>query len=339
MSDFHRPPVLEETGEFLQRRQNEYRDLRVLVAGEPPSVLDEPSVTQTFAFDVQPDHDLAAALLQKKGQDVALVPIAGDCAPELDLLERLNEICPGTVKVVLGTTDDPAALFRAVQRGVVDYLLPATSNRAELEIVLASAIERAVRDRAATGLLTEVSRDREELARKMESSSQALYRARGQVDRMKVTDSDTGLYGNAYFKTTWRREMARSVRYGRSLALMVLDIDLETPGEDLSIELLRAAGTFLLESIRDVDFVARFRDEGFAMILPECNKSDALELAERLRERFGAEGSAGPLADRTVTIAVAACPEDESSAPAMIDAADSALRSAMSSGRNQVIPA
>lgn len=339
MTELDRPPVLEATGEFLMRRQLEYRDLRVLVAGDAPELLSEAQVTQTFAFDVQPNLDLAAALLQKLGHSVVLVPLGDDQAAAMQLLERINEIRPGASKVVLGSPSDPTGMFQAVQRGVVDYLLPAGTSRAELEIILASAIERSVRDGAAADLLTEVSREREELATKLERQSQALYEASSRLDRMNVADASTGLYGHSYFRNTWRREMARSTRYGRPLALMVLDLDRGAEGDDPSDAALRATGSFLLESIRDVDFVARFRSEGFAVILPECNKNDALELAERLRERFAAANDDAAGGELSMTIAVAACPEDESSAPGMVQAADSALRAAMASGGNQVVPA
>ena len=332
-------PTLEPTGEFLRRRGLAYRDLRILVAGSTPDAVDTGTIDQTFRLDIQPDHDLACALLQKEKQSVVLVELGADPIPSLELLERLGELHPGCIKVALAKTDSTELYFPAVQRGVIDIVLGADASEAELELALASGVERSVRERAAASLLQEVTAEREELARRMEGTTQALFEANERLGRMSVADTSTGLYGMSYFQNTWRREMARSTRYGRPLALMVMDLDRPSDSSEPSTDALRATGTFLLESIRDVDFVARFREEGFCVILPECGKSDALDLAERLRQAFVERAGSAELADLTLTIAVAACPEDESSAAAMIQAADSALRGAMASGSNQVVPA
>ena len=206
-----------------------------------------------------------------------------------------------------------------------------------LELTLAAAVERSVRERAATGLLKEVSEKHADLARALETTSATLFAATERLARMNVADSSTGLYGMAYFQNTWRREMARSTRYGRPLSLMVMNLDRPSSGEGPDDDALRATGTFLLESIRDVDFVARFGSEGFCIILPECGKADAIELADRLCEAFVEKAGSGPRRGLSLTISVVACPEDESSAGAMIRLADSTLRAAMAQGKNQVV--
>jgi diguanylate cyclase (GGDEF)-like protein len=332
-------PTLEPTGEFLRRRGLAYRDLRVLIAGNTPDVISTGTIGQTFRLDIQPDRELACALLQKEKQAVALVALEADPIPGLELLERLGEVHPGCIKVALVSTNNTEMFFPAVQRGVIDILLGANTSEAELELVLASAVERSTRERAAAGLLKDVSDEREELARRIETTTQALFEANERLDRMNAADASTGLYGMTYFQHTWRREMTRSTRYGRPLSLMVMDLDRGANSQELSTEALRDTGTFLLESIRDVDFVARFRSEGFCIILPECGKSDALDLAQRLCDAFASNNSTASLTDLTLSIAVVSCPEDESSAAAMIQTADAALRAAMASSSNQVVPA
>ncbi|MEE2829344.1 MAG: GGDEF domain-containing protein [Myxococcota bacterium] len=336
MVDSEHPPALEDTQEFLLRRGKEYRQTRVLVAGALPAALSKPAVVQDFGFEVEPDPVASAALLRDKGYQVVLVPLAADSQAAIALLEQLSQVQPGAVKIALGSPANPEGIFEAVQRGLVDHLLPGDTGRAELEIALAAALERAVRDAASTGLLTDLSKDCEDLRRRMEAQSQALFEARSRLDRMSVSDPTTGLYSHSYFSSTWRREMARATRYGRALSLMLLDVDRKDGEDEVKGEILLGCGSFLLDSIRDVDFVARFRQEGFAVILPECSKADAQDLAERLRKRFEDSG-AGALEGRSVTIALAACPEDESSGPAMIERADRALREAMASGSNRVV--
>ena len=330
-------PTLEPTGEFLHRRGLAYRDLRILVTGATPEQFADGAIAPTFRLDIQPDAELACALIQKNKQAVALVNFGDDPIPSLQLLERLGDLHPACIKVALVKTDSTELFFAAVQRGIIDILLNADASEEELELTLAAAVERSVRERAATGLLKEVSEKHAELTRRMETTSAALFDATERLARMSVADRSTGLYGMAYFQNTWRREMARSTRYGRPLSLMVMDLDRPTSGEGVDDDALRATGTFLLESIRDVDFVARFGSEGFCIILPECGKADAVDLADRLREAFVKKSIAGPEGPLSLTVAVVACPEDESSAGAMIRLADGTLRAAMANGKNQVV--
>jgi len=330
-------PTLEPTGEFLQRRGLAYRDLRILVTGATPSQVADGAIAPTFRLDIQPDADLACALIQKNKQAVAVVNFGSDPIPSLELLERLGELHPACIKVALVKTNSTDLYFAAVQRGTIDILLNTDASEEELELTLAAAVERSVRERASTGLLKEVSDKHAELTRRMETTSAALFDATERLARMNVADRSTGLYGMAYFQNTWRREMARSIRYGRPLSLMVMDLDRPATGEAPDNDALRATGTFLLESIRDVDCVARFGSEGFCIILPECGKADAVELAERLREAFVKKSIEGPEGDLSLTVAVVASPEDESSAGAMIRLADSTLRTAMANGKDQVV--
>ena len=330
-------PTLEPTGEFLHRRGLAYRDLRILVTGPTPEQVKDGAIAPTFRLDIQPDAELACALIQKNKQAVALVNFGSDPIPSLQLIERLGDLHPACIKVALVKTESTELFFAAVQRGIIDILLNADASEEELELALAAAVERSVRERAATGLLKEVSEKHAELTRRMETTSAALFDATERLARMNVADRSTGLYGMAYFQNTWRREMTRSTRYGRPLSLMVMDLDRPVSGEGPDDDALRATGTFLLESIRDVDFVARFGSEGFCIILPECGKADAMDLANRLREAFVNKSIAGPEGPLSLTVAVVACPEDESSAGAMVRLADSTLRAAMAGGKNQVI--
>ena len=326
-------PSLEPTGDFLRRRGLAYRSVRILAAGPGLEPVTESGVGKTFHLDVLTDENAAAALLQREQQAVIVARVGSE--PEgTALLERLGELAPSAVKVAYAEASSPEALFPFVQRGVIDLLIPSSASAAELELALTSAVERATRERASAGLLEDLRTDHAELNRKLESTTRELKTTTERLERMSVADSETGLYGMSYFSHTWRREMARSTRYGRPLALMVLDLDERSTADSAC---LRAAGTFLLESIRDVDFVGRFRDEGFAVILPECGKADGLDLAERLRLAFEEQAKSGPLAGQTLSIALVACPEDESSAGAMTGLADRCLREGMARGRNQVL--
>ena len=82
----------------------------------------------------------------------------------------------------------------------------------------------------------------------------------------------------------------------------------------------------------------RYGGEELAVLMPSCAKAQAAEVAEKLRiaVRDNAQRP-GRFGDRlTVSIGVAAFPEDGAVPRALVDAADAALYAAKAEGRDRV---
>ena len=89
-----------------------------------------------------------------------------------------------------------------------------------------------------------------------------------------------------------------------------------------------------------MDYVARYGGEEFAAVLPGTTKSEALKLAERLREVIEKETSNSwqtimPKKD-TVSVGVATFPDDAEDKEKLIFCADGALYEAKRLGKNQI---
>jgi len=92
----------------------------------------------------------------------------------------------------------------------------------------------------------------------------------------------------------------------------------------------------LREVARSTDYVARYGGEEFAIIFPETPKAEAHQACERIRTRL-ADGMASQPDASIVTISVglAAFPQDATTKEQLIYAADMALLAAKRSGKNQ----
>ena len=83
-------------------------------------------------------------------------------------------------------------------------------------------------------------------------------------------------------------EVARSRRYARPLALLMIDVDglravNDTRGHPAGDKLLAALAAILREGVREVDLPARYGGDEFAVLLPETTLDGAAIAAERLR--------------------------------------------------------
>jgi len=167
----------------------------------------------------------------------------------------------------------------------------------------------------------------------------------GEQARLAVTDGLTGLYNHKHFHETLAAELGRARRYGQPLSLILVDIDFfkaynDAWGHQAGDALLRSLAGVFKAAARQNDLVARYGGEEFAFVLPQTDKRQATALAKRLCrtvERRRCEGEEVlPGGRLTVSLGVAAYPEDVSHAADLVGRADQALYRAKHLGRNQV---
>ena len=166
-----------------------------------------------------------------------------------------------------------------------------------------------------------------------------------QLEQLAFRDGLTNLYNHRYFQEILSTEMARAKRYGRSLCLLIFDIDHfknvnDTYGHTVGDQVLVSLADNILKAVRPSDIVARYGGEEFAVILPETSTSGMRVFAERLRRCVQAVST--PVAkDKTINVTVSIggtefIPEKDSSKQLLIETADRAMYQAKTSGRNCV---
>lgn len=158
-------------------------------------------------------------------------------------------------------------------------------------------------------------------------------------------DGLTGLFNHRYFQEHLREELLRCQRYHRQFSLLFIDLDHFKPYNDnfghmRGDLLLREIAAFFKASCREADVVARYGGDEFAMILPETNREEALQFAQRLQKNFlnrefGGQAPGLPL-PVTISIGIATFPDDGNLSEELVDLADKALYRAKRAGRNCV---
>ncbi len=192
-----------------------------------------------------------------------------------------------------------------------------------------------------------LQQERETLEQQISARTQELQEANVRLERLAVTDGLTGLYNHRRFQEALRHELLRSDRHRRPLGLLMIDVDFfkrvnDALGHPAGDELLRTLATILTGELRQIDLLARYGGEEFAVLLPETTRTEAAQVAERMRRAVeagvNAESSRWPMRV-TVSIGVATYPDDAKTAEEMIVASDQAMYLAKRQGRNRVVDA
>ncbi len=165
-----------------------------------------------------------------------------------------------------------------------------------------------------------------------------------EIYQLKITDGLTGLPNRRRLMEVLQGEIPRARRYHRELALVMMDIDHfkrinDTLGHLAGDHVLRELANVVSMHVRQGELFARYGGEEFVLVLPETGKDQAVQVAERLRQRV--EGCTFQFADRripvTVSLGVSAFGSEEMDEQALIEQADRNLYRAKESGRNRVI--
>ena len=158
------------------------------------------------------------------------------------------------------------------------------------------------------------------------------------------SDSLTNLWNHGYFQYMLISELEKAKAVNMPLSLIVIDIDdfkeyNDAFGHQTGDEIIKGIAMLLKEHSRKMDWACRYGGEEFTIILPATNKKEGFVIAERLRERIKdypfLHEEAMPQKRITVSLGVAAFPEDGLTNTELIAAADKFLYKAKQQGKNQ----
>lgn len=170
-------------------------------------------------------------------------------------------------------------------------------------------------------------------------------RLRRQIDDLSARDAQTGCFNQRYLDETLARELKVSERTGRPLALVLMDIDhfglfTEAYGHGASALVLRNVGNFLREHLREVDIPSRYGADEFALLFPDTTLETAVRRAENLhsmmKDRSQKDGH-GHMRRVTLSMGIAAYPDQGETLCDLVEAAKKALRKAKETGRDRIV--
>jgi diguanylate cyclase (GGDEF)-like protein len=164
------------------------------------------------------------------------------------------------------------------------------------------------------------------------------------VARQAMVDGLTSLANRRHCDEALATEVARARRSGRSLAIVLADLDgfkqiNDVHGHAVGDLVLREFADVIRTTLRESDFPGRWGGEEFLFLLPETDTEGAALLAERVRaalERRTILTSDGVAVPVTASFGVATCSQSCSECE-LIAAADAALYQAKRDGKNRVV--
>lgn len=124
-----------------------------------------------------------------------------------------------------------------------------------------------------------------------------------------ILDHLTGAYNRRILVKMGGRELSLAQRYGRPMALLLLDIDCLSKlnhlyGHPAGDEVLRQVALVCNSQMRETDLLARVEADCFALLLPDTDQQGAYLVAERIRRQIAAHLFRGPEAEFSCTVSI-----------------------------------
>lgn len=200
---------------------------------------------------------------------------------------------------------------------------------------------RLLRSRAAAleALIAQRTQELQQRSDELVRRTAELQASEQRLEQLAYFDGLTGLANRRHFNDDLQH-LVELARRGDEFALLLVDLDRFKPindayGHDAGDAVLKAVGSRLRLTTREVDLVSRLGGDEFAVLLRQPGDREAVEaVCERIIATF-----AEPIPYRSLSlevrasIGVARCPHDARDAMALYKVADVALYAAKEAGR------
>jgi two-component system cell cycle response regulator len=174
-----------------------------------------------------------------------------------------------------------------------------------------------------------------------------IERLRLEIDSLKAQvniDSLTGLFNARHLRFVLEQELERTQRTRQPTAFIMLDVDHfkqvnDQHGHLIGDHVLQHLASLVRLAVRKIDIPCRYGGEEFAVILPSTSLIEAIQVAERIRQKIAqSEFTEG---DTHLSISVSAgvdifTQKSQGDIDSIIARADEQLYLAKSKGRNCV---
>jgi len=166
-----------------------------------------------------------------------------------------------------------------------------------------------------------------------------ISKARQVIDKMAITDGLTDLFNRMHLFSRFEEEFNRAKRLKNNLGCIMLDIDHfksinDKYGHLTGDEVLKEISLRLRNSIRIYDVLGRYGGEEFLIVLPDTDFENAINLAERIRDKIKEKLIANIRV--TISLGITSIQEKDETINDMIKRTDEALYKAKNSGRDRV---
>ena len=268
------------------------------------------NILKQYGYSVWVSSNLEEALsmLQQRSFAVVLTEIKISSLASRQLVKRIKSMDPSVGVVAITPYNLISEAINMMEEGAFGYVTK-PFNPSEMRIVMEHAMEQ-------YGL-------------KREAGQKTYYH------QLSLVDGLTGLYNHRYLYDVLGEEMHKVRQHPQHLSILMFDIDNfkkynDTNGHQAGDDLLKDLAKLINTSLRGNDMSFRYGGEEFVVFLPHTQKQNAVLVAERLLNLARLH------LPTTISIGVAAFPEDGDNTDELIEKADQALYKAKSEGKDRI---
>ena len=281
------------------------------------------------------------AELRAEGREIGLV-ISDFMMPGLrgdELLVKLHERSPNTVKILLTGQSDLTGVKRAINGANLYRFLEKPFVNEDIVLTVRAAIRSYWQEQDLIRPNEQLRRINAELEKIVAERTRDLVEKNMELEVLSVTDKLTGLFNRRKLDQVLDEELIRARRYDVQFALIIVDVDHfkrvnDTYGHGAGDDVLVRFAQILRHTTRDADAIGRLGGEEFLVVCRHSSLKGALEDAGRIREAIEAHDFTG-VGQLTASFGVAEVRTDDSVA-SLLARADAALYRAKDRGRNRV---
>ncbi len=171
----------------------------------------------------------------------------------------------------------------------------------------------------------------------------------GEEARMRaVTDEVTGIYNRRFLDDALEDYFKKAKKSNQPLSVIMVDIDnFKDIGENFESKIVNQVvaeiATAFKKHLRKQDIFARYGGDEFAVILPETNLDEAMDIAENARmavEELSLSGIfENPIPKVTICLGISSYPDNAEDLKTLLQLADRSLYRAKLEGKNKVVSA
>ncbi len=250
----------------------------------------------------------ALQLLQERKFAIVLTEICVSSGESRRLVRKIKAADPHISIVVITPYNAIPEAIGMMEEGAFGYVTK-PFNSSETRIVLEHA--------------------KEQYYLKHEARQKSYYH------QLSLVDGLTGLYNHRYLYDVLGKKMNEIRKHPQHLSVLMLDIDNfkkynDSYGHPAGDNLLKELANLINLSIRAADMSFRYGGEEFCVLLMQTQKQSAVLIAERLLNLSRLH------LPTTISIGIAAYPEDGDDTNHLIAKADQALYEAKTTGKNKI---
>ncbi len=295
--------------------------VKILVVDDDPNTLEvicEALVQAGYVVDKASQADEALRKVDSFSPTIVLTDHDMPGLTGLEMLEDLRRQKNYTTVIFISARGESSLVAQALRAGADDYI----RKPFRFEEMLAR-IEASLR-------VNNLHRD--------------LLEANDKLQKMVELDYLTGLYNMRSMYDRIDFELKRGRRFGRNVSCIMMDMDHFKSVNDTNDHLfgsfvLKETGEIIKNTMREIDFAARYGGDEFLMVLTETDKEGTMIFCNRLRENILNHTFDDGKSSMKLTVSIGFCVTKGSEgldARALVRRADHALYDAKDYGRNRV---